>query len=112
MMKASILVLAGALTYGYASSVSIERCAASGPIWPSQHYQTENFTAPDMAVWQDGDTASGFLFLTPAGNGTDVNAPVFITDSNELVWWGPGNGFTYNNFKVQQLHDQDALTTW
>lgn len=112
MALTSWLLLAAVLHHVAASPVRIKPRAASSPIWPSQYYVTEDFTAPDMKVVQNGDTASGYLFLTPAGNGTTVNAPVIMTDSNELIWRGPAGGYVYNNFKVQQLHDVPVLTSW
>ena len=112
MILTLILLLAAALYHVAASPVTLKPRAATAPIWPSQHYYSEHFTAPDMKVSRSGDTQPGYLFLTPFGNGTTVNAPVIMTDSNELIWAGPSTGYTYNNFKVQQLHDQPVLTSW
>ena len=112
MVSTSFLLLAAIIQKVTASPVKIESRAASPAIWPSQHYVTEDFTAPDLKISRNGDTAPGYLFLSPSGDGTDVNAPVIMTDSNQLVWRGPGGGWTYNNFKVQQLHGLPVLTTW
>jgi hypothetical protein len=112
MAWSTFLLLAAILRQNAASWETIEPRAASPAIWPRQTYVTENFAAPDLKIKRHGNTAPGYLFITPMGDGTDVNAPVIITDTNELIWRGPSGGWTYENFKVQQLHKQPVLTTW
>ena len=95
-----------------ASPVRFGPRALASEIWPSQSYITENFTAPNMSITRSGDTAPGYLFITPAGNGTSSQAPVIITDSNELIWLGPSDGWTYNGFRIQDVKNEPYLTYW
>jgi hypothetical protein len=96
-----------------ASSSPVEaRAPASSNIWPSQRYVTEDFTAPNMTITRSGETVPGYLFLTPSGEGTTSQAPILISDSNELIWSGPSGGWVYGGFRVQVLHNKPYLTYW
>ena len=88
------------------------RAVASPSIWPSQSYVTEDFTAPNLTITRSGYTSPGYLFLTPSGSGTTSQAPILISDSNELIWSGPSGGWVYNGFRVQAIHNKPYLTYW
>ena len=88
------------------------RTVAPPVIWPSQTYETEDFTAPNMTITRAGTTIPGYIFLTPSGDGTASQAPIIISDSNELIWSGPSGGWVYNGFRVQDVHDEPYLTYW
>jgi hypothetical protein len=110
---ASVLCSLATLCAANVSSSSVEsRAVASPSIWPSQTFVTEDFTAPNMTIIRSGDTVPGYLFLTPAGNGTTSQAPILISDSNELIWSGPAGGWVYNGFRVQDVHNEPHLSYW
>lgn len=110
--QAIAILLLGGISYSIASPLQVGSRAVPSGIWPSQTYVTENFTAPNMTVTQSGTTAEGYLFITPAGNGTSSQAPIIISDSNELIWRGPADGWTYNGFRVQESKNESYLTYW
>jgi hypothetical protein len=114
MMKkaAAVLFLLANPWAANASSLAEARALISSNIWPSQRYVTEDFTAPNMTVTRFGETAPGYLFLTPSGGGTTSQAPILISDSNELIWSGPSGGWVYGGFRVQVLHNKPHLTYW
>jgi len=94
------------------SPIQVAPRAEDSQIWPSQSYVTEPFTAPNFTISRSGNTAPGYLFISPLGNGTSSPAPIIMTDKNELVWRGPAEGWGYTDFQVQQLHQEPYLTYW
>lgn len=109
---ALLFVLAILWTAESAPLSADSQTVATPNIWPSQTFVTENFTAPDLAITRYGNSSPGYLFLTPSGSGTTSEAPILISDANELIWSGPSGGWVYNGFRVQQIHNKPYLTYW
>lgn len=63
-----------------------------------------------MNISKTGDTSPGLLFFGPRGRGTQSEAPMIMTEDNELIWHGPKG--TNTNMMLQELNGTQHITFW
>ncbi len=96
-----------------ASYVEVATNTTQSTVWPWQTFKSSNATPPILSIDATGEPLfDGLLvFDTAAGGatpGTKSEGPLIMTDTGDLVWFGP-EGAT-SNVRVQTLNGAQVLT--
>lgn len=84
--------------------------AARGPVQVPRSFVSTDLTLPAMTVEKRGETAPGYLFLAPRGDGG--KAGVALDDSGQPVWIQPTDQTSITDVRLQQVGAEPMLTYW
>lgn len=82
--------------------------AAANPT--ARTYVSTDVTVPPLSVEKLGETAPGYLFLAPRGEGG--KAGVVLDDTGEPVWVGATDQASITDVRLQHVDGQTVLTYW
>jgi hypothetical protein len=96
-----------------APSVQVATNATQSTVWPWQTFRSSDAVPPMLSIDATGEPLfDGLLiFDTAAGGatpGTKAQAPLIMTDTGELVWFGPLESIS--NLRVQTFNGAEVLT--
>lgn len=95
------------------SVVASTSTSSSVAFWPYQTFITQkSFFPPQLSINRTGETAEGYLLMTPMGAGSKDASALIMSDTGNLIWQSAVGSLQSSNFNLQTYYEEPVLTLW
>lgn len=95
-------------SFPYGTGEAANAASDAAPKIVPRSFVSTQLTAPPVSSWKHGDTAAGYLFVEPQGDGFNG---LILQDSGEPIWIEPTRK-NLTDLRVQRFEGKPVLTYW